>query len=64
MEFKTYSFNSLGDYFSADIMAVYKGQWIFCMHKERNTWEHPSGHIEEGETALDAAKNVKQLPPG
>ena len=56
MEFKTYPFNSLGDYFSADIMAIYKGQWIFCMHKERTTWEHPSGHVEVGETALEAAK--------
>ena len=29
--------------FSADIMAIYRGKWVFCMHKQRNTWEHPSG---------------------
>lgn len=56
MEFKVYSFQSLGNYFSADIMAVYNGKWIFCMHRERDTWEHPSGHIEPGETPLEAAK--------
>ena len=56
MEFKTYPFDSLGDYFSADIMTMHKGKWIFCMHKERTTWEHPSGHIEVGETPLEAAK--------
>ncbi len=56
MEFKIYPFDTLGNYFSADIMAIYKGKWIFCMHKERATWEHPSGHIEAGETPLEAAK--------
>lgn len=56
VEFKTYPFNTLGNYFSADIMARYQGKWIFCMHKERDTWEHPSGHIEFGETPLQAAK--------
>ncbi|RPF47670.1 NUDIX domain-containing protein [Hydrogenoanaerobacterium saccharovorans] len=56
MEFKTYPFNTLGNYFSADIMPTYNGKWIFCMHKDRITWEHPSGHIESGETLLEAAK--------
>lgn len=56
MECTTYPFNTLEEYFSADIMAVYKGKWIFCMHKDRTTWEHPSGHIEVGETPLEAAK--------
>lgn len=57
MEFQVHPFNTLGgDYFSADIMAIYQEKWIFCMHKERTTWEHPSGHIEIGETPLEAAK--------
>lgn len=56
MEFKTYPFNTLESYFSADIMAIYNGKWIFCMHKERTTRETPSGHIESGETPLEAAK--------
>ena len=56
MEFAIYPFNTFDNYFSADILALYKGKWIFCMHKERTTWEHPSGCIEEGETPLEAAK--------
>ena len=56
MEFKIYPFNTHTNYFSADIMATYKGKWVFCKHKNRTTWEHPSGWIEEGESALEAAK--------
>ena len=56
MEFRTYPFGEVGQYFSADIMAVYKGRWLFCMHRERETWEHPSGYIEVGETPMEAAK--------
>lgn len=56
MEFQTYPFGTLGQYFSADIMAVYGGRWIFCRHKERKTWETPGGAVEPGETPLQAAK--------
>jgi 8-oxo-dGTP diphosphatase len=37
-------------------MALYQGRWIFCKHKERDAWENPGGHMEEGETPLEAAK--------
>ncbi len=30
-------------------------KWIFVRHKDRNSWELPAGHIEDGETANDAA---------
>ena len=56
MECYARPFNTLGNYFSADIMAIYRGKWVFCMHKQRNTWEHPSGWIENGETPMEAAK--------
>ena len=56
MEFKTYPFHTFSHYFSVDIMAVYHGKWIFCMHKDRTTWEHPSGWIEADETPLEAAR--------
>lgn len=39
----------------AVIVARYQEQWLFCRHKERNTWECPGGHIEPGETPLQAA---------
>ncbi|MDR2939140.1 MAG: NUDIX domain-containing protein [Clostridiales bacterium] len=55
MEFKVHPFNTLGDYFWVCIMACYKGKWIFCKHKKR-VWENPGGHIEAGETPLEAAK--------
>lgn len=29
--------------------------WIFVRHKDRETWELPAGHIEEGESASNAA---------
>lgn len=32
------------------------GKWVFCKHKERNTYEVPGGHRENGESILDAAK--------
>lgn len=38
------------------IMARYEGKWLFCRHKDRATWEIPGGHIEEGESPLEAAK--------
>lgn len=38
------------------IQARYKGEWIFVRHKDRDTWEIPGGHIEEGETPDEAAK--------
>ena len=38
------------------VAARYCGQWVLCRHKDRNSWEIPGGHIEQGESALEAAK--------
>lgn len=38
------------------IIAKANGKWIFCKHRERNTYELPGGHREKGETILEAAK--------
>lgn len=38
------------------IAARYRGQWIYCRHRERTTWEVPGGHREPGETVQDAAR--------
>lgn len=43
-------------YTFAIIVSRYRDRWIWVRHKERDTWELPAGHLEEGETALDAAK--------
>jgi len=33
----------------AVIAARYRGKWVLVRHKERQTWEIPGGHKEEGE---------------
>ncbi len=40
----------------AVIISKYNGKWVFCKHKERDTYEIPGGHREEGESILEAAK--------
>ena len=35
-------------------------KWVFCKHKERNTYEVPGGHREPGEDILDTAKRELQ----
>ena len=40
----------------AVIIAKTNGKWVFCKHKERDTYEVPGGHREEGELILDTAK--------
>lgn len=40
----------------AVIISRCKGKWVFCKHKERNTYEIPGGHREDGESILETAK--------
>ncbi|MEG2356376.1 MAG: NUDIX domain-containing protein, partial [Clostridia bacterium] len=40
----------------AVIVSRMNGQWLFCKHKERNTYECPGGHRELGEPILHTAK--------
>lgn len=40
----------------AVIIAKTEGKYVFCKHKQRNTWEVPGGHREPGEIILDTAK--------
>lgn len=40
----------------AIVVAVHQNRFVFVKHKERDTWELPAGHIESGETPLQAAK--------
>lgn len=41
---------------SAVIVAKYHGKWVFCKHKERDTYEVPGGHRENGEKIIETAK--------
>ena len=40
----------------AVIVAQSNGKWVFCKHKERDTYECPGGHRESGEVIDDTAK--------
>jgi len=38
------------------IFVRHNGQWIYARAKDRTVWETAGGHMESGETALEAAK--------
>lgn len=40
----------------AVIVARYRGQWLFCRQRGRDTWEQPGGTREAGETIDEAAR--------
>lgn len=40
----------------AVIISRTNGHWVFCKHRERDTYEVPGGHREEGENILATAK--------
>lgn len=40
----------------AVIIAKTEGKWVFCKHKERDTYEVPGGHRELGESIVEAAR--------
>jgi len=40
----------------AVIISKTEGRWVFCRHRERNTFEVPGGHREPGETIFETAK--------
>lgn len=48
----------------AVIISKSDGKWVFCKHKERNTYEVPGGHREAGESILETAKRELQEETG
>ena len=48
----------------AVIITKTNGKWVFCKHKERDTYEVPGGHREDGETILETAKRELQEETG
>ena len=44
----------------AVIISLSNGKWVFCKHKERDTYEAPGGHREVGEDILETAKRELQ----
>jgi 8-oxo-dGTP diphosphatase len=48
----------------AVIISKHNGKWVFCKHKERDTYEVPGGHREPGEAILHTAKRELQEETG
>lgn len=48
----------------AVIISKSNGKWVFCKHKERDTYEVPGGHREDGENILETAKRELQEETG
>ena len=48
----------------AVIISLSNGKWVFCKHKERDTYETPGGHREVGEDILETAKRELQEETG
>lgn len=40
----------------AVVISKTNGKWVFCKHKERDTYEIPGGHREIGESIFETAK--------
>lgn len=53
---KTASLESLQPYKYVVVFSVYEGKLLFSRHQKRVTWETQGGHIEPGETPLEAAR--------
>ena len=48
--------STLGGYKYVVVCSRYEDKWLLSRHKRRDTWETQGGHIEPGETPLEAAR--------
>lgn len=53
---KTFALNTLQQYKYVVVLSQYNGKILLSRHRDRTTWETQGGHIEVGETPLEAAK--------
>lgn len=56
MSKKNYYAGALDDIAFVVIFTKYQDKWVYAWHKQRQSYEHPGGHVEAGETPLQAAK--------
>ncbi len=47
---------TLGTYSFVVVCSRYDGKWLLSRHRERDTWETQGGHVEPGETPMQAAR--------
>ena len=53
---KVYEIGHLKTYKYVVVLSAYGGKILLSRHRERTTWETQGGHVEPGETPLEAAK--------
>ena len=53
---RTYEVGHLGTYKYVVVLSTMCGQIMLSRHKKRTTWETQGGHVERGETPLEAAR--------
>ena len=56
MKCEIYPLNALETYKYVVVLTRHQGKIVLSRHRSRNTWETQGGHIEPGETPLEAAK--------
>lgn len=56
MTCRTYETGSLEEYKYVVVLSEYQGEILLSRHKKRTTWETQGGHIEPGETPMEAAR--------
>ncbi len=56
LQCKIYPFHSLSAVKYVVVCSFYQGKYMLSRHKMRDTWETQGGHIEAGETPIDAAR--------
>lgn len=53
---KTFEIGKLEHYKYVVVLSFHNDKIVLSRHRERSTWETQGGHIEQGETPLEAAK--------
>ena len=53
---RVYPVGVLQEYRYVVILSHYQGRFLLSRHRARSTWETQGGHIEPGETPLEAAR--------
>ena len=56
MHSETFPIGTLKTYKYVVILSRYEGKILLSRHRQRSTWETQGGHVEPGETPLEAAR--------